>query len=60
VVTDDTLARLMTFPQVLVTSHQAYFTETAVSQIVDATLSNVEDFLAGRTSENTLIPGGAS
>ena len=56
VVTDDTLARLMTFPQVLVTSHQAYFTTTAVGQIIDATLRNVDDFLAGRTSENTLIP----
>ncbi|WP_042410760.1 2-hydroxyacid dehydrogenase [Streptacidiphilus carbonis] len=56
VVTDDTLARLMTFPQVLVTSHQAYFTRTAVSQIIDATVANVEDFLAGRASENTLIP----
>ena len=56
VVTDDTLARLMTFPQVLVTSHQAYFTSTAVGQIIDTTLRNVEDFLAGRTSENTLIP----
>ncbi|MFC1419581.1 2-hydroxyacid dehydrogenase [Streptacidiphilus cavernicola] len=56
VVTDDTLARLMTFPQVLVTSHQAYFTSTAVGQIIDATLGNVDDFLAGRTSENTLIP----
>ncbi|MEZ0093008.1 2-hydroxyacid dehydrogenase [Streptacidiphilus sp. EB129] len=56
VVTDDTLARLMTFPQVLVTSHQAYFTRTAVGQIIDTTLRNVDDFLAGRTNENTLIP----
>ena len=56
VVTDDTLARLMTFPQVLVTSHQAYFTDTAVGQIIDTTLANVDDFLAGRTSGNTLIP----
>jgi len=58
VVTDDTLARLMTFPQVLVTSHQAYFTRTAVTQIVEATARNVDDFLNGRTSENTLIPRG--
>jgi len=58
VVTDDTLARLMTFPQVMVTSHQAYFTRTAVGQIVEATVRNVDDFLNGRTSENTLIPRG--
>ncbi|WP_371477559.1 2-hydroxyacid dehydrogenase [Kitasatospora sp. NBC_00315] len=53
---DDVLARLVTFPQVLVTSHQAYFTRTAVGQIIDATLRNVEDFDAGRSNENTLVP----
>ncbi|MGW6917306.1 2-hydroxyacid dehydrogenase [Kitasatospora sp. NPDC054939] len=55
-VTDDVLARLVTFPQVLVTSHQAYFTATAVGQIIEATVRNVDDFAAGRTSENTLVP----
>ncbi|MBO1416304.1 2-hydroxyacid dehydrogenase [Streptomyces sp. FH025] len=55
-ITDDTLARLVTFPQVLVTSHQAYFTHTAVGQIIDATARNIDDFAAGRTNENTLVP----
>lgn len=55
-VADDTLARLMTIPNVVVTSHQAYFTSTAVGQIIDATVGNVEDYLAGRHSENTLVP----
>ncbi len=55
-ITDDTLARLVTFPQVLVTSHQAYFTRTAVGQIIDATVRNVDDYADGRTSENTLVP----
>jgi D-lactate dehydrogenase len=55
-IADDTLARLMTFPQVLVTSHQAYFTATAVGQIIDTTVANVDDYLAGRRSENTLVP----
>ncbi|BFV60550.1 2-hydroxyacid dehydrogenase [Kitasatospora sp. CMC57] len=55
-ITDDILARLLTFPQVLVTGHQAYFTRTAVGQIIDATVRNVDDFAAGRTSENTLLP----
>ncbi|MFB8239249.1 2-hydroxyacid dehydrogenase [Kitasatospora purpeofusca] len=55
-ITDDTLARLVTFPQVLVTSHQAYFTRTAVGQIIDATVRNVDDYAAGRTNENTLVP----
>ncbi|AWW40002.1 MULTISPECIES: 2-hydroxyacid dehydrogenase [Streptomyces] len=55
-VEDDTLARLVTFPNVLVTSHQAYYTEDAVGQIVDATAKNVLDYLAGRRSENVLVP----
>ncbi|MFF5189610.1 2-hydroxyacid dehydrogenase [Streptomyces sp. NPDC000345] len=55
-VDDDTLARLVTFPNVLVTSHQAYYTEDAVGQIVDATVRNVLDYKAGRRSENVLVP----
>ncbi|WP_406115630.1 2-hydroxyacid dehydrogenase [Streptomyces sp. NBC_01014] len=57
VVEDDTLARLVTFPHVLVTSHQAYYTHEAVSQIIEATVRNVADHLAGRRGENTLVPG---
>ncbi|MGW4759276.1 2-hydroxyacid dehydrogenase [Streptomyces chartreusis] len=53
---DDTLARLVTFPNVLVTSHQAYYTEDAVGQIVETTLRNVLDYKAGRRSENVLVP----
>nr|WBO77484.1 2-hydroxyacid dehydrogenase [Streptomyces sp. SBE_14.2] len=53
---DDTLARLMTFPNVLVTSHQAYYTEDAVGQIVATTVENVLDYTAGRRSENVLVP----
>ncbi|MFG3255898.1 NAD(P)-dependent oxidoreductase [Streptomyces sp. NPDC048172] len=58
VVQDDVLARLMTFSNVLVTSHQAYYTTDAVGQIVDTTVSNVEDYLAGRTSANVLTAPG--
>lgn len=53
---DDTLARLVTFPNVLVTSHQAYYTEDAVGQIVEATVRNIDDYAAGRRSENVLVP----
>ncbi|MFE3517340.1 2-hydroxyacid dehydrogenase [Streptomyces sp. NPDC059166] len=53
---DDTLARLVTFPNVIVTSHQAYYTRDAVGQIIDATVRNVTDHLAGRRSENFLVP----
>ncbi|WP_327252343.1 2-hydroxyacid dehydrogenase [Streptomyces sp. NBC_01244] len=55
-VEDDTLARLITFPNVVVTSHQAYYTHDAVGQIIDTTVANVADYLAGRRSENTLSP----
>ncbi|MFE2825463.1 2-hydroxyacid dehydrogenase [Streptomyces sp. NPDC059271] len=55
-VEDDTLARLVTFPNVLVTSHQAYYTADAVGQIVDATVRNVVDYAEGRRSENVLVP----
>ncbi|MDC2956075.1 MULTISPECIES: 2-hydroxyacid dehydrogenase [Streptomyces] len=53
---DDTLARLVTFPNVLVTSHQAYYTRDAVGQIIEATVRNVLDYRAGRRSENVLVP----
>lgn len=58
VIDDDTLARLMTFANVLVTSHQAYFTEEAVGQIVETTVTNVQDYLAGRSNENMLVTRG--
>ncbi|MFC8129530.1 2-hydroxyacid dehydrogenase [Streptomyces sp. NPDC057302] len=53
---DDTLARLMTFPNVVVTSHQAYYTADAVGQIIDTTVQNVLDYKEGRRSENVLVP----
>lgn len=55
-ITDETLALLMSFRRVLVTSHQAFFTSTAVRQIIDATLSNVEDYVAGRRGDDVLAP----
>ncbi|MGP3736399.1 2-hydroxyacid dehydrogenase [Streptomyces sp. GDS52] len=55
-VEDDTLARLVTFPNVLVTSHQAYYTVDAVSQIIETTVNNVLDYTEGRRSENVLVP----
>jgi D-lactate dehydrogenase len=55
-VEDDTLARLVTFPNVLVTSHQAYYTVDAVGQIIETTVKNVLDYKTGRRSENVLVP----
>jgi D-lactate dehydrogenase len=42
---DDVLARLISFPNVLVTSHQAFFTEEALANIATTTLENVRSFL---------------
>ncbi|GAA3847474.1 2-hydroxyacid dehydrogenase [Streptomyces phyllanthi] len=55
VMTDERLARLMTFGNVLVTSHQAYFTGDAVGQIAATTVDNIEDYFAGRSGDNTLV-----
>ena len=41
---DDVLARLISFPNVLVTSHQAFFTEEALTNIATTTLENVRSF----------------
>lgn len=46
-ITDDVLARLLTFPNVLVTSHQAFFTGEALHNIAETTLNNFRDFFAG-------------
>ena len=40
-IADDVLARLLTFPNVLVTAHQAFFTREAMQAIADTTLSNL-------------------
>jgi D-lactate dehydrogenase len=56
VMTDDVLARLLTFTNVLISSHQAYYTVDAVEEIVAATLRNVNDYVAGRITDSTLIP----
>lgn len=44
---DDMLARLLLFPNVAVTSHQAFFTKEAMHNIVETTLDNVGDFFSG-------------
>ena len=57
---DDQLARLMTFPNVLVSGHQAFFTEEALREIAECTLRNLADVAAGRRCDNALVrPGGA-
>lgn len=45
--TDDVFARLTTFPNVVITGHQAYFTEEAVSRIAQTTLENISAYETG-------------
>lgn len=49
---DDVLARLLTFPNVLVTGHQAFFTKEALSAIAETTLENVTIYEAGGVLHN--------
>ncbi len=46
-IADDVLARLLTFPNVLVTSHQAFFTGEALRNIAETTLFNFREFFDG-------------
>lgn len=48
VLQDDVLARLLTFPNVLVTSHQGFLTHEALAAIASTTLANVSAFALGR------------
>lgn len=52
IIEDDTIQRLMSFPNVLVTAHQAFFTNEALSQIAIITLSNIEALLAKKEIDN--------
>jgi len=44
VIQDDVFARLLTFPNVLVTGHQAFFTREALQAIADTTIENANAF----------------
>jgi D-lactate dehydrogenase len=51
---DDTFARLLTFPNVLITAHQAFLTHEALQAIAATTLENLADLAAGRPNPNLL------
>jgi len=48
IIKDDVFTRLLTFPNVIVTGHQAYFTKEAQVAIASSTFGNVKDFLEGK------------
>ena len=55
IVEDDTLARLISMPNVIVTSHQAFLTEEALANIAETTVNNIFTCLSGLPCENELI-----
>ena len=55
IIEDEVFLLLLTFPNVVVTGHQAYFTKEAMIHIAETTIANAADFIAGRDNENTLL-----
>jgi D-lactate dehydrogenase len=55
VITDDVIQRLVSFPNVIVTGHQAFFTVEAIGQIMRTTIESMSDFQAGAPLRN-LVP----
>lgn len=58
IIQDDVFQRLLTFPNVLVTGHQAYLTAEALAAIAETTLASLSDFEAGRPLVHQLSPPG--
>lgn len=54
VIPDDVLSRLLTFNNVLVTSHQAFLTKEALGNIAQTTLKNIADFVGGKPLPNQI------
>ncbi len=52
VLQDDVLARLLTFPNVLITAHQAFFTQEALENISNTTLENIRAYIQDGTLTN--------
>lgn len=52
---DDTFARLLTFPNVVITGHQAFFTHEALTAISDITLSNIDNFSRSEMNKIFLV-----
>lgn len=54
IITDELIARLMTFPNVLITAHQGFFTREAMEQIATTTLQNLAAVESGQPSDNEI------
>jgi D-lactate dehydrogenase len=54
VIPDDVIQRLVSFPNVILTGHQAFFTREALGTILDTTLASISDFASGRPLANEI------
>lgn len=54
IIGDDVIMRLLSFSNVLITSHQGFLTDEALTQIALVTLKNISDFEEGKKVENSL------
>jgi len=52
---DDTFTRLLTFPNVIITGHQAFFTKAALLNIAETTVKNVTDSEKGNILVENLV-----
>ena len=55
IIQDDVFQRLTTFPNVVITGHQAYLTREALTKIADVSLANVRDFELGMPRQENLV-----
>lgn len=55
IIDDDVLARLLSFNNVIVTSHQAFFTGEAMQNIAETTLQNIQDYIDHRLLLNEVV-----
>jgi len=57
IIDDDIFSRLLSFPNVLVTGHQGFFTKEALNMIAETTIQNICDYEAGKDSANIISLG---
>jgi len=54
IISDDVFQRLLAFPNVIVTGHQAFFTREAISTICETTINSISEFAAGQPLSNEI------
>lgn len=55
IIQDDVFERLLTFPNVIITGHQAFFTEDALNNIAETTIANITSFSEDGTCVNQVL-----